>query len=475
MSTTSQGLLDAMRAEKRKVARHSIYAAVAITAGKLVVGFLSGSLGILSEALNSALDLVMTVLTFVSVRVSDKPPDADHMYGHGKAENLTAFMQMGLLLGISLWIIAEAVRRLFFTEVRVEPSWAAYGVLLASIAIDHWRSRALLRVARKYESQALEADALHFRTDMWQVGVVIIGLALVQAGQRFGVPWLAAADPIAALIVAGLIIYVSARLARQTVDALLDAAPPGIRAEISAQVENVAGVLDVDRVRIRRGGNRYFADVTVGLSRKSTFQKTEQIVSDVTGAVQQVLPDADVLVRTMARPAPTESIFDRIKGVALRNDVMVHDVSVQDLGGKLHVEQHLELDERLPLFEAHEQVTQLEAEIRNEVPEIASILTHIESEPATIEPGAEVGSDAGLEYRLKKIVAEFPEVLDLHEIVVKRVRERVYVSCHVTLPDDLPLARVHDVQTAIEIRFKQDAPELFKVLIHPEPQTDNRR
>jgi divalent metal cation (Fe/Co/Zn/Cd) transporter len=289
------------------------------------------------------------------------------------------------------------------------------------------------------------------------------------------VPWLAAADPIAALIVAGLIIYVSARLARQTVDALLDAAPPGIRAEISAQVENVAGVLDVDRVRIRRGGNRYFADVTVGLSRKSTFQKTEQIVSDVTGAVQQVLPDADVLVRTMARPAPTESIFDRIKGVALRNDVMVHDVSVQDLGGKLHVEQHLELDERLPLFEAHEQVTQLEAEIRNEVPEIASILTHIESEPATIEPGAEVGSDAGLEYRLKKIVAEFPEVLDLHEIVVKRVRERVYVSCHVTLPDDLPLARVHDVQTAIEIRFKQDAPELFKVLIHPEPQTDNRR
>jgi hypothetical protein len=127
MSTTSQGLLDAMRAEKRKVARHSIYAAVAITAGKLVVGFLSGSLGILSEALNSALDLVMTVLTFVSVRVSDKPPDADHMYGHGKAENLTAFMQMGLLLGISLWIIAEAVRRLFFTEVRVGGVWSAAG------------------------------------------------------------------------------------------------------------------------------------------------------------------------------------------------------------------------------------------------------------------------------------------------------------------------------------------------------------
>jgi cation diffusion facilitator family transporter len=475
MPGTDPILVDAMSAEKRKVARHSIYAAVAITIGKLVVGVVSGSLGILSEALNSALDLVMTVLTFVSVRVSDKPPDADHMYGHGKAENLTAFMQMGLLLGISLWIIAEAVRRLFFTTVHVDPSPAAYAVLVGSIVIDYWRSRALLRVARKYDSQALEADALHFRTDMWQVAVVIVGLLLVQAGQRFQVPWLAAADPIAALLVAGLIIFVSTRLARQTVDALLDAAPPGIRTEIAGKVGNITGVLDVERVRIRRGGNRYFADVTVGLSRKSTFQKTEKIVSDVTGAVQRVLPDADVLVHTMARPAPRENIFDRIKGVALRNDLIVHDVSVQDLGGRLHVEQHLELDERLPLLEAHEQVTALEAEIRKEVPEIASILTHIESEPATIEPGAEIGQDPSLEYRLKKIVAEFPEVLDLHEIVVKRVRERVYVSCHVTLPDDLPLERVHDIQTAIEIRFKQDAPELFKVLIHPEPQTDNRR
>lgn len=475
MAATDHVLLDAMRAEKRSVARTSIYAAVAITTGKLVVGFVSGSLGILSEALNSALDLVMTVLTFVSVRVSDKPPDADHTYGHGKAENLTAFMQMGLLLGIALWIIAEAIRRLFFADVRVEPSAAAYAVLIGSMAIDYWRSRALRRVAQKYDSQALEADALHFRTDIWQVAVVIAGLVLVQLGQRWQIPWLAAADPVAALIVAVLIIYVSARLARQTVDALLDAAPPGIRAELADRLASVSGVLDVERVRIRRGGNRYFADVTVGLSRKSTFQKTEQIVSDVTGTVLRVLPRADVLVHTMARPAPTENIFDRVKGVALRNDLLVHDVSVQDLGGRLHVEQHLELNERLPLLEAHEQVTALEAEIKKEVPEITSILTHIESEPATIEEGAEVGGDPDLVHRLKRIVAEFPEVLDLHEIVIKRVRDRVYVSCHVTLPDQLSLARVHDIQTAIEIRFKQDAPELFRVLIHPEPQTDNRR
>ena len=148
---------------------------------------------------------------------------------------------------------------------------------------------------------------------------------------------------------------------------------------------------------------------------------------------------------------------------------------MQDLKGALHVEQHLEMDERLTMKDAHNQVTALEDEIRFEVPEIASILTHIESEPATIEPGEQIIQDAALERRLRAVAAESPEVIDAHEFVFKRVRGRLYVSCHITIRDDMPLARVHDVQTAIEIRFKQDAPELFRVLIHPEPQTDNRR
>jgi len=153
----------------------------------------------------------------------------------------------------------------------------------------------------------------------------------------------------------------------------------------------------------------------------------------------------------------------------------VHDVSVQDLGGLLHVEQHLELDETLSLKNAHEVVTRLEAEISREVPEISTIITHIESEPNTIEPGNKVIRDAVLEQKLKTIVREFPEVLDMHEVHIKRVRGKVYMSCHLTMSDDLSLARVHDISTELESRFKQAAPELFKVLIHPEPLTDNRR
>jgi cation diffusion facilitator family transporter len=466
---------ESMRQEKRAVAGNSVLAALLITGLKIVVGFTTGSLGILSEAAHSGLDLVAAVVTFVSVRVSDKPADADHQYGHGKVENFSAFIETGLLLLTCIWIVSEAVKRLFFHKVEIEPSVAAFLVMFLSIVVDAWRSRALGRIAVKYDSQALEADALHFSTDIWSSSVVILGLALVMVGRGYHVDWLRQADPIAALFVAGVVVYVSWRLARKTIDALLDAAPAGIRNRILDNIRTVQGVLEVDRVRIRRAGNRYFADVSVGLARNFTFQRSEQVADEVTSRVHQVLPDADVMVRSVPRARHAENIFDRIRAVATRNNLNVHDVSVQDLNGHLHVEQHLELDELLTMKQAHDEVTRLEAEMRGDVPEISTILTHIESEPATIETGEQIVREPELERRFKNIVAEFPEVLDAHEFQFKRVRDRLYVSCHCTLPDDMRLARVHDVQTALEIRFKQDAPELFRVLIHPEPMTDNRR
>ena len=248
-----------------------------------------------------------------------------------------------------------------------------------------------------------------------------------------------------------------------------------MRSKIIDAVNRVEGVIEVDRVRIRRAGNRYFADVVVGLARTVTFQHSGRVAELVADSVHNVLPDADVTVNSVPLADRTENIFDQIRAVATRHNLNVHDVSVQDLDGRLLVEQHLEMDERLSLKDAHNRVTALEAEMREEVPTISSILTHIESEPATIEAGDEIVRDAVLERRLKAIAAEFPEVLDMHEIQIKRVRGRLYVSCHCTLSDELPLSRVHDIQTELEIRFKQDAPELFRVLIHPEPMTDNRR
>jgi len=465
-----------MQSEKRAVAFNSLLAAIAITVLKLVVGMSTRSLGILSEAAHSGLDLVAALVTLLSVRVSDKPADAEHQYGHGKVENFSAFIETGLLLLACVWIVWEAVRRLTgHHSVHIEPSMSAFVVLFLSMAVDWWRSRNLKRIADKYDSQALEADALHFSTDIFSSGVVALGLGMIWAGTHWHISWMTKADPVAALLVSVVIVYVSSRLGRRTIDALLDAAPAGYRGRVIDAALAVNGGIEVERGRIRRAGNRYFADLTVGLSRNVTFQRSEQVVTQITRSVHSILPDADVVIHSVPRETGQENIFDRIRAVASRNNFSVHDVSVQDLSGRLHVEQHLELNEKLSLKDAHDVVTVLEAEIRDNVPEISTILTHIESEPATIESGNTVLRDAVLEQKLKPVVLEFPEVVDMHDVEIKRVRGKVYMSCHCTMSDELPLSRVHDVSTELEIRFKLAAPELFKVLIHPEPQTDNKR
>ncbi|HEY4959348.1 MAG TPA: cation-efflux pump [Terriglobales bacterium] len=467
--------IDARQSEKQSVALNSVFAAVAITSLKIVVGISTGSLGILSEAAHSGLDLVAAAITYLSVRVSDKPADADHQYGHGKVENFSAFIETGLLLLTCLWIVYEATKRLFFHSVEIEPSVWAFVVMAISIMVDFWRSKRLKRIADKYDSQALLADALHFSTDIWSSAVVILGLSLVMAGRTYSVPWLAKADPIAALVVACIVVYVSWRLARQTIDALLDGAPAGVRSKIIDAVSRVDGVLEIDRVRIRRGGSKYFADVSIAMSRSVTFQKSEQVANEVSSRIRELLPEADIVVNAVARASRGESLFDRIRAVATRNNLNVHDISVQDIHGALHVEQHVELDERMPLKDAHDRVTRLESEMRRDIPEISSILTHIESEPATIETSDGVVDAPSFERRIQLATGTFPEVVDAHDLMFKRVAGRLYLSLHCTMKDDLPLARVHDIQTALESRFRQEVPDLFRVLIHPEPQTDNRR
>jgi cation diffusion facilitator family transporter len=463
-----------MQREKRAVALNSVWAAIAITTLKIVVGLTTGSLGILSEAAHSGLDLVAAAITLLSVRVSDKPADADHQYGHGKVENFSAFIETGLLLLTCAWIVYEALKRLFF-HAHIYPTVWAFLVMGASIVVDLWRSRKLRVIAEKYDSQALMADALHFSTDVWSSSVVVLGLALVMAGEHWSIPWLAKADPVAALVVAVIVVQVSWRLARQTVDSLLDAAPSGIRTRIIAEIYGVDGVLEVDRVRIRRGGSKYFVDVAVAMSRTVTFQKSEQVSSEVAERIRELLPDADVVVNAVARAHRRESLFDRVRAVATRHNLNVHDISVQDLSGRLHVEQHVELDETLTLKDAHERVTELEAEMKTDIPEISTILTHIESEPATIETGDGVLRVPSFERKLQGVTEGFSEVVDMHDLVFKRIGGRLYLSLHCTMKDDLPLSRVHDIQSEMEGRFRQEIPELFRVLIHPEPQTDNRR
>lgn len=464
-----------MHREKRSVALVSVLAATVMTGLKLATGLLTGSLGMLSEAAHSALDLIAAAITFFSVQVSDKPADEDHTYGHGKIENLSAFFETFLMLASCVWIVYEAINRIFLHHIELTLSIWPFAVLLLSILVDLSRSRALMKVAERHGSQALEADALHFGTDIWSSTAVLAGLAATWAGARWNIAWLSLADPLAAIAVSIIILKISWSLARRTVDVLLDAAPAQTRRDLIRELLKIDGVMDVDRLRLRRSGNSYFADLTLGMARNLTFQRSQQLVEDATAAVQRMLPGADVVVHTMPRAGLAESIFDRVRAVASRSNLTIHDVSVQEFDGKLRVEQHVEVDETMPLRAAHDFVCRLESEMLREVPEVDHILTHIESEPATIERTSTVDRDRELEARLRKASQAFPEIIDIHEIDVSKLGERIQVSCHCTLSDELPMARVHEVITELESSLKLDCPEVHRVLIHPEPATDNRR
>jgi cation diffusion facilitator family transporter len=463
-------------AEKQRVARHSMAAAAVMTLLKIGAGLLSGSLGVLSDAAHSGLDLVGAALTYFSVHVSDKPADEDHTYGHGKIENLSAFSEAGLMALSCAWIIWEAVQRIFYHAVELHHSLWPVLVLATSIGVDIWRSRQLREVAVRTGSPALATDAFHFASDIWATAAVLVGLGAAWVGERFQIGALRYADPVAALVVSLMILRMTVRLGHEAVAALVDEIPAETRRRLVREVERVDGVLAVERARVRRAGAGYFADVTLALPRRYTFEHTGELVEAATAAVQRALPGADVVIHTIPRETKAESIFDRVRAVAARNNVSVHELSIQTHHGRLQVELHVELDETLALRDAHDFVTAMEAEILRNVPEVDSVLTHIESEPATIEqPEEELVEDRRLEHALRSAAAGFPEIADVHDITVGRMGEHISLTCHCTLPDELPMSRVHQVITALEDRFKLECPEVFRVTIHPEPVTDNTR
>ncbi|MGD0893731.1 MAG: cation diffusion facilitator family transporter [Terracidiphilus sp.] len=468
--------LAALSAAKRRVALHSMIAAAAMTVLKLAAGLLSGSLGVLSDAAHSGLDLVGVTLTFFSVQVSDKPADEDHTYGHGKFENLSAFGEAGLMAVSCAWIIWEAMLRIFQQNVELRHSIWPVLVLLTSIAVDYWRSRRLQAVALLTGSPALATDAFHFASDIWSTLAVLCGLGASWIGASFGIAWLRYADPFAAVVVSLMILRMTLHLGRETVAVLMDEVPAETRQRLVHEVERVEGVLAVEQARVRRAGASYFADLTLALPRRFTFEHTGELVREATEAAHRALPQADVVIHTVPREERTESIFDRVRAVAARNNVSVHELSVQSHHGRLRVELHVELDERMPLKLAHGFVSAMEAEILRAAPEIDSVLTHIESEPATIEqPEETVVEDRRIELALRAASESFPEIVDVHEILVGRAGEHISLSCHCTLPDDLTMQRVHEVITGLEDRFKLECPEVYRVTIHPEPVTDNTR
>lgn len=376
--------------EKRRVAFISVLAAIFLVGIKLVVGVATASLGILSEVAHSALDFAAALITYFAVRASARPADSEHHYGHGKVESLSALVETFLLLGICLWIIYEAFRRMFFRTVEVEVTIFSFTVMVVAIMVDYWRSRALYKVARKHHSQALEADALHFSSDIYSSSVVIVGLIFTKLGFPVG-------DSIAALGVAILVIIASWRLGKRTVDILMDRAPEGLKSEIQRMVEKVEGVSQCSRLRIRRSGPQVFVDMNVSLDKNTNLEETHHIASEVERNIRSILPETDIVVHT--EPSEGLNFIDRKIDLTektlpsqdreaeqniretlnehIQDFIEFHELTFQRKLGVPLINLHLVLPKNVKIEDAHKFCDHLEDDIRNRLGE-SQIVIHVE-------------------------------------------------------------------------------------------------
>src|ERR1700726_1438636 len=459
--------------EKKRAALLSVGSAVVLLSLKTFLVVRTGSLGVLSEGLHSGLDFLAAIITYLSVRMSDQPADEGHPYGHGKFENFSAFVETALLLITAVFIIYEGIDRLFFHHVHIQPSVTALLILLVALSIDITRAKALGHVARKYHSEAIEADALHFSTDVWSTIVVIAGIGLVWAGETWNLPWLVYADSIAGLAVAGVILWVGSRLGRRTLDALVDAAPEGLRQEIARAVARMEGVLEVDRVRVRRAGNRHFVDATVSVARTTSLEQVHALSDAIEKRIGEIVP-SDEMVHAEPRAPQGEHLFEAIRAVAQRLGLAIHDVTAVQQAGQLFIELHLEVDENLSLREAHRQASELEEGIRALRDAPTEVNIHIEPLGTHIAtPDAGVGEmkllAGAVEQFLSSLPSEYHELVNCHDARVRQVEHRILVSCHCTMRSDLPINKIHDVTGALVDRVKEKFPQIHRVTIHPEP------
>jgi cation diffusion facilitator family transporter len=448
---------------KSRVAAISIFASAAMAAAKFVVGIAIGSLALISEALHSSVDLVATVVTWMVVRVSGRPADEQHHYGHGKFESLSALGVIAMLYVLAGGILVESWARL--REGAAPPTLSAipFIVLLVDIAVNFWRARALHRTARDTKSQALAADALHFASDVLGSLAVIIGLALSGLGYAWG-------DAAAAIGVAVVISLLGLRLARSTVETLLDRAPEGVSDKAAAAIKSVPGVVDVERLRVRMVGPTHFIDAIVQVPRTYPIDRIDEIKRRAQAAVTKALDDADLTFTAVPVARDNESVRERIMVIARNSGLAVHHVTVHDLGGKLTVSIDLEVDGEMELTAAHDIAQELERNIRDQFGEDVEVDTHIEP----LEPELPHGVDAAPDRveTIRTALARFAAdsaIRDIHSVRVRNTDAGEIVNFHCHAAPSMSVIEVHENVDEIERALRRAFPAVKRVISHAEP------
>jgi cation diffusion facilitator family transporter len=451
---------------KQRVALSSIAASAALTSVKAVVGLATGSLAILSEAGHSLLDLAATLMTFLAVRVSDKPADQEHHYGHGKVESVCALAETGLLFVLSVVVIWEAAQRLSSGQGHgVEATIWAFAVIIASIVTDFFRARILYRVASQTRSEALEADALHFASDMWSSVAVLIGLVAVALGHEW-------ADSAAAMVVAVFICIAGWRLGRRTIETLTDTAPAGIAERITMIAAHIPGVVAVERVRVRPAGATLFVDVEVAVSRTLPLDRVTTIKDRIVGALRREFPHAEVTIHTLPRALDDETVLERVMVIARNRALAVHHVTVHAIGDRLSVSLDLEVDGNLTLGRAHAIADELEEAVREELGSEVEVETHIEPLQTRDLAGRDAPAEriAAVSNELGALAAQLGFLQDIHDVRVRDTAAGDIVNFHAHVDPALTVAEVHENTDELERALRERFPGIKRVIGHAEPR-----
>jgi cation diffusion facilitator family transporter len=449
---------------KERAALWSIAASAGITVAKGAVGLASGSLSLISDAAHSFLDVAATTMTWLAVRAAHKPADEQHQYGHGKLESLAALVETAFLFLLSGAVALEGARRLWLGNSEIQPSWIAAGVLVAAIGVDAWRWWGLKQVARETGSEALEADALHFSADLINSALVLGALGAAALGYP-------QADALVAIGVSLFIAVAGFRLARRTVETLLDAAPKGLAERIKAKVEEVPGVVSVERVRVRPAGDTVFGEILAHVSRTLPLEHVAAVKDRILRAVAEEVPRSEIVVAIEPKQLDAETILEQVLLLAAKQRLPVHHVMVQDVNGRTSLSLDLEVDGRLSLGAAHAVATKLETAIRDEFGPEMEVDTHIE--PLRIAPMAGHDENPEVLGRIERALSETARVVgeltDVHSVRVRRTADGLVVTYHCRFDPTLSVASVHAHVDELERRMRDTHPEILRLTGHAEP------
>lgn len=452
------------KSEKVRVAKASVFAAVLLTVVKLSVGLWTGSLGILSEAAHSGLDLLAALMTWFSVSYSDRPADREHPYGHHKLDNLSALFETLLLLITCCWIIYEAVQRLFFKTVEIKVNAFSFGVILFAIAIDYTRGRALSRVAKKTRSSALEADALHFTSDIASSGVVLLGLLFTKIGY-------AKADPICSLGVAILVIWISYQLGRKAIGALADRVPGDHVEQAREMVRSIPGVKGVSDVRIRHSGPAHFIDLKISTDPAASFYSVHELTKQVEKKLREKFEDADVTVHAEPEEREPRGLSESIFYLANQADIGVHSLQIHQTQSGMQVEMHLDLPAEANLGAAHQKASELEEKLKAKFPRLKGVRSHLESILGSRSPAQTdvTEKNAGLISRIRDAATKVKGVCEARDIQILEGSNLWFIGLTCALPPGISLQEAHAIATQVEAKIHPLSSRIATVNIHTEP------